>query len=88
LGEDPGEVGFGYARANALRRGVRRFAGTGAGAWLLARVAQRIDAPVYRFPGGRATFASLASGLPVVMLTTTGTRSGRPRTVPVLGCRR
>jgi deazaflavin-dependent oxidoreductase (nitroreductase family) len=64
---------------------VRRFGGTGAGARLLARVAQRTDAPVYRFTGGRATFASLASGLPVVMLTTTGTRSGRPRTVPVLG---
>ena len=85
MSEDLGGVGFDHARANALQRGVRRVGGTGAGAWLLARVAQRIDAPVYRLTGGRATFASLASGLPVVMLTTTGARSGRPRTVPVLG---
>jgi deazaflavin-dependent oxidoreductase (nitroreductase family) len=35
--------------------------------------------------GGRHTFASLVSGLPVAMLTTTGARSGLPRTVPVLG---
>jgi deazaflavin-dependent oxidoreductase (nitroreductase family) len=40
---------------------------------------------VYRLTRGRYTFASLVSGLPVVMLTTTGARSGRPRTVPVLG---
>lgn len=35
--------------------------------------------------GGRHTFASLISGLPVVMLTTTGARSGAARSVPVLG---
>lgn len=28
---------------------------------------------------------SALSGLPVIMLTTTGARTGRPRTVPVLG---
>jgi deazaflavin-dependent oxidoreductase (nitroreductase family) len=44
-----------------------------------------IDRPVYRLTGGRHTFASLVSGLPVVMLTTTGARTGVPRTVPVLG---
>lgn len=40
---------------------------------------------MYRLTRGRYTFASLLSGLPVVMLTTTGARSGRRRTVPVLG---
>ena len=40
---------------------------------------------MYRLTGGRHTFASLLSGLPVVMLTTTGARSGPQRTVPVLG---
>ena len=33
----------------------------------------------------RHTLASLVSGLPIVMLTTTGARSGTPRTVPLLG---
>jgi deazaflavin-dependent oxidoreductase (nitroreductase family) len=64
---------------------MRRFAATGPGSWLFAPVMHRIDGPVYRLTGGRHTFASLASGLPVVMLTTTGARTGVRRTVPVLG---
>lgn len=73
---------FSYAQANPV---LRRFAGSGPGSWLFARVLHRIDRPVYRVTGGKQTFASLVSGIPVVMLTTTGARSGRPRTVPVLG---
>jgi len=64
---------------------MRRFAASGPGSWLFARVMHHIDRPVYRLTGGRHTFASLASGLPVVMLTTTGARTGVARTVPVLG---
>ena len=74
-----------FERANALQKALRRIAASGPGSWFFARVLHRIDKPVYRLTGGRYTFAALLSGLPVVMLTTTGARSGRPRTVPVLG---
>jgi len=74
-----------YSDANAVQRGLRRFASSGPGSWVFARVAHRIDRPVYKVSGGRWTFASAISGLPVVMLTTTGAKSGLPRTVPVLG---
>jgi deazaflavin-dependent oxidoreductase (nitroreductase family) len=74
-----------YSQANRIQRGIRRFASGGPGSWVFARLAHRIDRPVYRLTRGRNTFASLASGIPVVMLTTTGARSGQPRTVPVLG---
>jgi deazaflavin-dependent oxidoreductase (nitroreductase family) len=74
-----------YDEANALQRVLRRFAGSGPGSWLFARVLHHIDRPVYRLTGGRHTFASLLSGIPVVMLTTTGAKTGRRRTVPVLG---
>jgi deazaflavin-dependent oxidoreductase (nitroreductase family) len=74
-----------YDEANGLQKFVRRFAAGGPGSWLFARVAPQIDRPVHRLTGGRHTFASLISGLPVVMLTTTGAKSGQPRTVPVLG---
>ena len=74
-----------FERANPAQRTVRRFAASGPGAWLFARVAHRIDRPVYRITRGRHTFASLVSGLPVVLLTTTGARTGQPRTVPVVG---
>jgi deazaflavin-dependent oxidoreductase (nitroreductase family) len=76
---------FAYARANVLQRAVRRLGASGPGARLFAPVLHRIDRPVFRLTRGRATLGSLVSGLPVVMLTTTGARSGRPRTVPVLG---
>ena len=74
-----------FDQANAIQRGIRSFAASGPGSWLFARVLHHIDRPVYRLSGGRQTFASLVSGLPVAMLTTTGARSGLPRTVPVLG---
>jgi deazaflavin-dependent oxidoreductase (nitroreductase family) len=64
---------------------MRRFAASGPGSWLFVRVLHRIDRPVYKLTGGRHTFANLASGLPVVMLTTTGARTGVQRGVPVLG---
>lgn len=74
-----------YAQANALQRGLRRLGASGPGSWLFARVLHRIDRPVYRLTRGRHTFASLLAGIPIVMLTTTGARSGIARTVPVLG---
>jgi deazaflavin-dependent oxidoreductase (nitroreductase family) len=74
-----------FDRANAVQKAVRQLAASGPGAWLFARLAPRIDRPLYRLTRGRHTFASLLSGIPVVLLSTTGARSGRPRTAPVLG---
>lgn len=74
-----------YADANRVQGVLRRFASTGSGSWLFARVLHRVDRPVSRATRGRHTFSSLVSGLPVVLLTTTGARSGQPRSVPVLG---
>lgn len=82
---DPFTEPLTFEDANALQRALRRLAASGPGAWLFARVLYRIDRPVYRITRGRHTFASFLSGIPVVMITTTGARSGRPRTVPVLG---
>jgi len=52
--------------------------------WLYARTLHHIDRAVYRLSGGRATFASWVAGLPIVMLTTTGAKSGRRRTLPLV----
>jgi deazaflavin-dependent oxidoreductase (nitroreductase family) len=77
--------GAAFEKASAFQRLMRRFAASPPGSWMFARVLHHIDRPVYRLSGGRRTFASLVSGLPVVMITTTGARSGLRRTVPVLG---
>lgn len=46
-----------------------------------------MDTFVSRHSTGRLTFSSWVSGLPVVMLTTTGARTGTSRTVPLVGIR-
>src|SRR5712692_4720625 len=74
-----------FEKANPMQRAIRRLAASGPGSWFFARVLHHIDRPVFRLTRGRHTLASLLSGLPVVMLTTTGARSGVLRTVPVLG---
>lgn len=67
------------------QRWIRWFAATRPGAWLFARILHRLDRIAFRLSGGRRTMTSALSGLPVAMLTTTGARTGLPRTVPVLG---
>lgn len=74
-----------FAEANVAQRALRRFASSGPGSWVFARVAHHLDKPIYRATDGRHTVASLLTGLPILMLTTTGAKSGKARTVPVLG---
>jgi deazaflavin-dependent oxidoreductase (nitroreductase family) len=74
-----------YAEANPAQRALRRLAASGPGSWLFAHVMHHFDRTVYRATGGRHTSSSLLSGLPVVMLTTTGARTGVRRSVPVIG---
>ncbi|GAB2653131.1 nitroreductase/quinone reductase family protein [Prescottella soli] len=74
-----------YGQANPIQRGLRSVAGLAPVSWLFARTLHRVDRPVFRITGGRRTLTSMLAGLPVVMLTTTGARSGVRRTVPLLG---
>ncbi len=53
-------------------------------AFVLSQVLHRVDEPIFRLTQGRSTLTSLLSGLPVVLLTTTGARSGQARSVPLL----
>jgi deazaflavin-dependent oxidoreductase (nitroreductase family) len=53
--------------------------------WLLARTAHVVDRALLSLTDGRYSAAALLTGLPVIGLTTIGAKSGRPRTVPLLG---
>lgn len=68
-----------------LRNTVRDVSASSPVSWLLARTLHHVDGFVFRLTRGRHTASSLLAGLPVVMLATTGARSGITRTVPVLG---
>ena len=78
-------MSYRYEDADLPRRAIRRFAATRPGAWFFARTLHHFDRVVYRLTRQRTTLAAILSGLPVVMLTTTGARSGRETTSPVLG---
>jgi deazaflavin-dependent oxidoreductase (nitroreductase family) len=78
-------VGSSYADARDWQRIFRRFGASRPGSWFSARALDHIDRPVYRWSGGRTTLTAALTGLPLVMLTTTGAKSGRRTTAPVLG---
>ncbi|HEY6810781.1 MAG TPA: nitroreductase family deazaflavin-dependent oxidoreductase [Propionibacteriaceae bacterium] len=72
-------------RQGLLRRAVRKATEIIPMSLLPARMLPRLDRGVFRLTRGRTTLSAWVSGLPIVMLTTTGARSGQPRTLPVLG---
>jgi deazaflavin-dependent oxidoreductase (nitroreductase family) len=53
--------------------------------WLLSHTAHVIDRFLMSLTNSRYSVAGLLAGVPVITLTTTGAKSGRPRTVPLLG---
>jgi deazaflavin-dependent oxidoreductase (nitroreductase family) len=73
-----------FTDANRFERGLRRFAASGPGSWLLSRALHPLDRLAFRLTKGRHLASSLLSALPVAMVTTTGARSGRRHTVPLL----
>jgi deazaflavin-dependent oxidoreductase (nitroreductase family) len=79
------QAAYEYRRAGTLRRFVRRTAGTQMMIALYQRIQVPLDRLVHGLTRGRTTLSSLLSGLPVVMVTTTGARTGVMRTQPVLG---
>ena len=74
-----------FEDANAFHRLVRTFAATRVGGALLRPTAHHVDRLIAKVTGGRSTFTGIVSGLPAVILTTTGAKSGEPRTVAVYG---
>ena len=76
---------FQQRRDSPLHRIVQRIAAILPMSWVPVRALPRIDRGFYRLTRGHTTFSAWVSGLPVVMLTSTGARTGEPRTLPVLG---
>ncbi|MBI2243145.1 MAG: nitroreductase family deazaflavin-dependent oxidoreductase [Nocardioides sp.] len=70
--------------ANPVQRAVQAFGASRPGAWLFSRILPPLDTVVQRLTRRRHTLPSLLAGLPVVDLTTTGRRSGQPRTAHLI----
>ncbi len=71
-------------RYPAFQALIQKLAATPLGSWLLAHGLRRVDRFIVRISRGRTSLTSMLAGVPVVMVTTTGARSGQPRTSPLL----
>jgi deazaflavin-dependent oxidoreductase (nitroreductase family) len=84
------ELSYVYPRPNRVRLLLQRFAATRAGAWWFAKTLAPMDRALGRLSNGRLTVPALLAGLPVLVLTSTGRKSGLARrthliAVPVNG---
>jgi deazaflavin-dependent oxidoreductase (nitroreductase family) len=61
-------------------RTLERIARMPVGDWYLKRLAPRLDPPLLKMTGGRV---SSVYPVPIMLLTTTGAKSGQPRTLPL-----
>jgi deazaflavin-dependent oxidoreductase (nitroreductase family) len=71
--------------ANAFHRAMRNFAATKVGSAVFRPTAHHLDVVAAKLTGGRRTFAEIVTGIPAVLLTTVGAKSGESRTVAVYG---
>ncbi len=74
-----------FDETNAFYRAMRRFASTPVGVAIFRPTGHHLDRLVTKLTSGRTSFTGIAAGVPAVMLTTTGAKSGEPRTVAVFG---
>ena len=62
----------------------QKFGSTQVGSWLYARTLHHMDRAFLKATRGRRTISGVLAGLPTVLVTTVGARSGQPRTLPLL----
>ena len=72
-------------RPNFIQRWIQKLVARGSISRMLAPVLHHLDKPLLRFSHNRRSLTTLLSGLPVVVLTSTGARSGLPRATPLVG---
>jgi deazaflavin-dependent oxidoreductase (nitroreductase family) len=80
-----------YAPRTAARRYslfhllIQRLASSKLGSSLLSRTLHPLDRIAFKLTRGRTTLATILAGIPVLVLTTLGAKSGMAHTLPVLG---
>ena len=69
---------------NLFRLFLHKLGATKTAAMCLAPTQRYLDRATLRITGGRTTLTGWLAGVPTVMLTTVGAKSGRTRTAPLL----
>ena len=65
-----------------VKRAMTRLTATSAGRWFGMNVAEKVDAKLLARTNGRVALPGAV--MPIASMTTTGAKSGRPRTTPIL----
>ncbi len=78
------DLGYAHTPPNAVQRLGQTFGSTRAGAWLFSKILAPVDRVVFKLSKGRTSAPAVLAGLPVMMVTTTGRKSGQPRTTPLI----
>ncbi len=78
------DLGYRYSAPNPFQRAMQKVGSTKGGAWAFSQSLRHVDRVVYKLTRGRRSAPEVLAGLPVVMVTTTGRKSGRPRTTPLI----
>lgn len=63
---------------------MQKLASSKVGAWYFSGTQHQVDRFFLKLTNNKRTLTSILTGLPVMMLTSTGAKSGKPRTVPLL----
>lgn len=79
------DLGYVIRPPNAFHRAVQRTASTRPGAWMLARTVPSLDRAAERLTQDRASAVGIFAGLPALVVTTTGRRTGARRDTQLLG---
>jgi deazaflavin-dependent oxidoreductase (nitroreductase family) len=74
------DLAYRVPHPNAFQRLMQGFGSSRPGAWLFAHLLRHLDDAVGRLSHGRTSAPRLLAGIPVLDVTTTGRRSGLPRT--------
>ena len=78
------DLGYVYKHPNVVQRAGQWLGSTSSGAWLFSKLLAPTDRVLFRLFKGRTSAPALLAGLPVMMVTTTGRKSGQPRTTPLI----
>lgn len=73
------ELSYAHEPSNPFQRAVQVLASTRGGAWLLSRTLARLDRFASERTHGRLSASDVLAGLPSLVLTTTGRKSGQAR---------
>ncbi len=78
------DLGYGHHTVNGFQRLMQRLGSSRGGAWMFSRLLAPSDRVIHRVSKGRTSAPEVLAGLPVIMVTTTGRRSGQARTSPLI----